>query len=397
MKTEMDLKRSLKKSRLTFNSEFLVTMTSTCTFVIHTNTPMKTNFIFYSILLSCCLVFNNTLSQNADRDFKYPNIILLIGDGNGLSQISAGNYVMGNQTAFDRFEFVGLIKVHADEVSILTDSAAAGTAIACGKKTKSGMLGMDAEKNELTSILEILKGKGYQTGLIATSTIVHATPAAFYAKVEARSEYELIASQLMSSSVDFFVGGGEKYFIEREDGKNLIKEFKQFEFVDNLDDFRSSQSEKIGYLTHENNPPSLLEGRTPTLGESLSVLLEKFDSNKPFFAMVEGSQIDWAGHDNDIEFLISEFKEFNQAIDISLDFAENNPSTLVIATADHETGGLSVNNGNLENNTIIDAWGTGGHTATFVPVFSFGYDAIEFSGLYENTEIFHKLKNIVSH
>ncbi|MCY4268497.1 MAG: alkaline phosphatase, partial [Flavobacteriaceae bacterium] len=219
---------------------------------------MKRSFLisFFFILLGC--------GQNAKNHNEYPNIILLIGDGNGLSQISAGNYVMNNQTAFDRFEFVGIIKVHADEISLLTDSAAAGTAIACGKKTKNGMLGMDAEKNELVSILEILKEKGYQTGLIATSTIVHATPAAFYAHVEARNEYELIASQLMSSSVDFFVGGGEKYFVEREDGKNLMVESKQFEFVGNLEDFQSSKSEKIGYLTHENNPPSLLEGRTPT-------------------------------------------------------------------------------------------------------------------------------------
>ncbi len=358
---------------------------------------MKTNFIFYFITLICGLFFSKTLCQNTNGDLNHPNIILLIGDGNGLSQISAGNYVMGNQTAFDRFEFVGLIKAHPNETTILTDSAAAGTAIASGEKTKNGMLGMDAEKNKLPSILELLKQKGYQTALISTSSIVHATPAAFYANVEARRQYELIAYQLMSSSVDFFIGGGKKYFTNRKDDKNLIQESTSFEFVDDLEAFQSNQSPKIGYLTYPGEPPSLLEGRTPTLEESLSAILEKFDRNQPFFVMVEGSQIDWAGHDNDIEFLISEFKEFNQAINISLDFAERNPSTLVIAAADHETGGLSVNNGNLENNTITDAWGTGGHTATFVPIFSSGYEAIEFSGLYENTEIFHKLKNIVSH
>lgn len=357
---------------------------------------MKSNFVFSSILiLLFCSVSNKSLSQNTDKDTKYPNIILLIGDGNGLSQISAGNYVMGNRTAFDRFEFVGIIKVHADETTILTDSAAAGTAIASGKKTKNGMLGMDSEKNQLTSILEILKQKGYQTALIATSSIVHATPAAFYAKVESRRQYELIASQLMSSSVDFFIGGGKKYFTEREDGKNLIEKSTRFEVVDNLKAFKSSKADKIGYLTHEGEPPSLLEGRKPTLVESLGAILEKFDSNTPFFLMIEGSQIDWAGHDNDIEFLISEFKEFSQAIDTSLDFAEKNPSTLVVATADHETGGLSVNNGNQKNNTIVDAWGTGGHTATFIPVFSSGYRAIDFTGLYDNTEIFHKLKSLV--
>ena len=351
-------------------------------------------FVFIAVF--SLLFLNKSYSQIDNPVSAFPNIILLIGDGNGLSQISAGNYSLGNQTSFDRFEFVGLQKPHPADDYLLTDSAASGTAIATGKKTLNGMVGMDPEKNALTSILEILHEKGYKSALIATSSIVHATPAAFYAKVEARREYQEIAKQLMTSPVDIFIGGGKKHFTDRKDDKNLLADNSVFDFVDSLEEFKQSNSDKIGFLTYPDEPPSILDGREPRLAVLIQAVLEKLDGENPFFLMVEGSQIDWAGHANDIEFLLEELREFDEAINLSLDFSKKNASTLVIATADHETGGLSITGGSQSKDTIVDSWGTGGHTATFIPVFSSGYKAIDFAGVYDNTEIFAKLLNLVS-
>ena len=325
-----------------------------------------------------------------------PNIILLIGDGIGVSQISAANYKLNNRTAFERFEYVGLQKVHPDDESIITDSAASGTAIACGIKTRNGMLGMDSEKITHKSILEISKALGYKTALIVTSTIVHATPASFYAKVESRRDYQRIAKQLTEVGVDVFIGGGEDYFTIRDDGENLLDNTNSHIFVNSLEELKSTEQLKIGYLTYPKDPPSFNEGRSPSLVELVPTVLEKLQKSGPFFLMIESSQIDWGGHAKDIEFVLSELIEFDSVIDITLDFAETYGNTLVVATGDHETGGLSVTGGNLKKNTISTNFANGSHTATMLPVFSSGVGAKQFSGIYENTEIFHKLVNLVS-
>jgi alkaline phosphatase len=142
---------------------------------------------------------------------KTPNIILMIGDGMGLSQISAGMYTSDNSTALEGFEYVGLSKTHALN-QLITDSAASGTAMACGVKTLNGVIGIDGRNNKHSSILELYKEKGYATGLLATSSIAHATPASFYAKVPSRRQYEDIALQLSEHNVDLFVGGGKTFF-----------------------------------------------------------------------------------------------------------------------------------------------------------------------------------------
>lgn len=329
------------------------------------------------------------------KDFS-PNIILLIGDGIGVSQISAANYKLNNRTSFERFEYVGLQKVHPDDESIITDSAASGTAIACGIKTRNGMIGMDSEKVPHKSILEFSKELGYKTALIVTSTIVHATPASFYAKVEARRNYQRIAEQLIEAEVDIFVGGGEDYFTNRDDGENLLDKMNSHIFVNSLEELVKTAQSKIGYFTYPKDPPSLNEGRTPSLVELVPAVLEKLQKSGPFFLMIESSQIDWGGHAKDIEYLLSELIEFDNVVDITLDFAEKHGNTLIVATGDHETGGLSVTNGNLKKNTISTNFANGSHTATMLPVFSSGVGAKQFSGIYENTEIFNKLIDLVS-
>lgn len=324
------------------------------------------------------------------------NLIFLIGDGTGLPQISAGNYVNNNQTALENFSYIGLSKTHSYD-QLVTDSAASGTAMACGEKTFNRVIGLDINKQPLTSLLELCQNKGYKTALIATSTIVHATPASFYAKVSSRYKYDEIAAQLMASNVNFFMGGGQKYFTARKDNRNLIEEDSSRDYVNSLKAFENSNSEKIGFITADNDPPKKMEGRTPLLPKMLATTLKKLQSQQaPFFLMVEASQIDWGGHANDIKYVLSEFEEFDQTIQTALDFAENEGNTLVVVTGDHETGGLVITGGNVEKNEIETRFSTSGHSGIMVPVFSYGPGAEKFKGIYENTEIFHKMKKSLS-
>ena len=113
--------------------------------------------------------------------------------------------------------------------------------------------------------------------------------------------------------------------------------------------------------------------------------------NEPFFLLVEGSQVDWGGHDNDLEYLTSEYIEFDRAIGVALNFVKKNPNTLLIVTADHETGGLGITSKSIEKLNSKVRFSTKGHTASMVPVFSTGVGANEFSGIYDNTEIFNKM------
>jgi len=345
-----------------------------------------------ALLLTLFTVFNVTGQKTPETPV---NIILMIGDGMGLSQITAGMYSNGNKTALEEFEYIGLSKTHSSE-NLVTDSAASGTAFACGKKTMNGVLGMDINKNKLSSILEICKSRGYITGLISTSSIVHATPASFYANVRSRYQYEDIALQLSENNIDYFIGGGEKHFKKRNDNRNLISEMKDYDMVNNLTKFSQSTSNKLGFFTYYDEPPSLNEGRKPMLDEALLATLDKFDQReKPFFIMVEGSQIDWGGHANEIDYITSEFKDFDGAISVAVNYVNANPNTLLIVTADHETGGLAITFGKTKAYTFKSDFNTGGHSATMVPVFSYGTCAKKFSGIYENTAIFDKMLETV--
>ena len=330
------------------------------------------------------------------QESKAPNIIMMIGDGMGLSQISSGMYSNNNYTSLERSQHVGLIKTHSLD-NLVTDSAASGTAMSSGVKTYNRVVGMDENFIPVKSILEISRDKGYMTAIIATSTIVHATPAAYYSKVKSRYDYNEIASQLSRSNINFFVGGGEKYFNDRRDKRNLMNEMDDYSFANSLENFIEINSNKIGFLTNYDEPIGKHEGRKPSLEDMVQATIKKLTSfNKPFFLLVEGSQIDWGGHDNDQKYMVSQFLEFNDAIQVVLDFAKKDKNTIVVVTADHETGGAAIVRGKLSDSTIKNRFVSTNHTASMVPVFSYGHQAHLFKGIYENTEIFNKLLSIVN-
>lgn len=275
---------------------------------------MYRKLILFLILCSCVNIFG--------QDSKPPNIIMMIGDGMGLSAISSGMYSNNNYTSLERSEYVGLLKTHSLD-NLVTDSAASATAMSSGVKTYNRTVGLDKNLNSVKSILEICRDKGYMTAIIATSTIVHATPASYYSKVKSRYQYDEIASQLSKSSINFFVGGGEKYFNDRLDGRNLMNEMDDYFFANSLESFKNNNSNKIGYLTYYDEPVGKHEGREPSLEYIAYITIQKLKSfDKPFFLLVEGSQIDWGSHDNDSEHLISEMLEFDRTIETVFNFAD---------------------------------------------------------------------------
>lgn len=322
----------------------------------------------------------------------------MIGDGMGLTQITAGMYSNGNKLELEKFPVVGLHKSYSSD-NLVTDSASGATAFACGIKTYNGAIGVNPDTVAVKTILEEAEEKNYATGLVATSTIVHATPASFIAHQKQRKMYEEIAADFVKTDIDLFIGGGKKYFDRREkDGRNLYEELAAKDYVVSdyfQEDFKNIEidpTKKFAYLTADADPLPVAQGRDylPSASKKSAEFLAAQD-DKPFFLMIEGSQIDWGGHANNSDYIVTEMLDFNKAIGEILKFAAADGETLVIVTADHETGGYSINPGSTMD-SLITEFTTDYHTAVMIPVFAYGPGAELFSGIYENTAIFDKMR-----
>lgn len=359
-------------------------------------TNVKIVLLFFFILNQIVLPFN--LVQSETNSTKKPkNVILIIGDGTGLSQVAITQYmVYGDKTmSFYTMPNVGLVTTHPLRDKI-TDSAAGATAMATGHKTFNGMVGMTPDSLPKETILESAKKLGMSTGLVATSHITDATPACFVAKAPKRSMHTVIAEQIAHSGVDVVLGGGIEYFLpksdtisERNDNLDLTKTIKEhgYDFVTNKTELNKSVSKKlfglfsVGGLKKAEGEPTL-----PEMTEKALQVLSK--DNDGFFLMIEGSQVDWAAHGNDLEGVMYHVSELEKSLALCLAFAEKNPGTLIVVTADHETGGLTLT-GREEGGkqTIQASWSTKGHSATPVPFYAKGPSSELFHGVIDNTDI----------
>ena len=326
------------------------------------------------------------------------NIIFMIGDGMGLAQISAALYSNNNRLNIARFPVVGFHKSYSFD-NLVTDSAAGATAFATGRKTYNNAIGVSHDTLPLNTILEECAEKGYATGIVATSSIVHATPAAFFAHAASREFYEEIAADFLEAPVDLAIGGGKTYFDNREfDRRNLIAELRANGHV--VEDFRTVELGKLKldpekrllYLTSEKHPTSVGNGRDYlSLATRIGPVFLGKRSEEGFFLMIEGSQIDWACHQRDGKNAVLETLDFDRAVGEALKFAAADKNTLVIVTADHETGGMSIQE-DSKMNRLSFGFTSNNHTAALVPVFAFGPGAWRFTGIYENTDIYYKMR-----
>ncbi len=356
----------------------------------------KKYLIFLTVALISTTVFCGTTQ-------KPKNIILLIGDGMGLSQVSASVLSISNDQ-FKKFPTIGLINTCAAD-KLITDSAASATAYATGNKTNNGKIGVDVNNKVLTNIFEIAKKKKKSTGIVVTCSVTNATPAAFLAHVESRKSEFDIAAQILNSNVDFLAGAGTDFFLpkelggKREDGKNYVDSMKAKNYFYSNDSTLiaslSTQKKFLGLygayaLPHGNK-------RDYTLGQLTNSAIQSLSKNsKGFFLMVEGSQIDWAADKNDKEYLFAEQKDFNSAIEEALKFAEKDKNTLVIVLSDHDTSSLGISGLNKETGVLDVVWATRYHTANFVGMFSYGSGSTLFGGIQENNEVGKKLISLVN-
>ena len=329
-------------------------------------------------------------------DKKAKNIILMIGDGMGTGQITAGLAANKGKLNMMLFPVGGLVKTNSAN-DLVTDSAAGGTSMATGQKTNNGMISIDPDGKPLTTILEVAEKNGKSTGLVVTSKVVDATPAAFYAHVDSRYLEQRIASEFMKIDIEFLVGGGNTYFTERLDQRNLATalETKGYDVVDNIADLGQSQSDRIVGLIYHQDPPSIIMGRGEMLVLSTLKAIEVLSKNESgFFLVIEGSQIDWGSHGSNPLYVAEEVMDFDRAIGIALQFAAKDQETLVIVTADHETGGMTVAGGSYEKGEFDGIFNMKEHSANVVPIFAYGPSAYKFGGFYENTDIHKKMMEI---
>ncbi len=321
---------------------------------------------------------------------KVKNIILLIGDGMGLGQVSSGMFANQNELTMTQLKHIGLSKTQAAD-DFTTDSAAGGTAMATGTKTKNRYIGLDPQGNKVENLPEHVAPLGFVSGIVTTDQLTGATPAAFFAHQPERDMSEAIANDLKQSPLSLVISAGGKAF-----ENNGILDAAGFVSVEGLPQINRIEAQKAAYFAAQGGLASKVQGRGDFLPEAVKAATTFLSAkNKPFFLMVENSFIDSGGHSNKTDMIVEEVIDFDRAITEAIKFADENGETLVVVTADHETGGLSLPQGNLSNQEVEGQFHTHDHTGIMVPVFAYGPHAQVFAGVYENTAIHAKIKEII--
>ncbi|MDE5431264.1 alkaline phosphatase [Elizabethkingia meningoseptica] len=317
---------------------------------------------------------------------KVKNVILLIPDGTSLPQYYAAFTANKGKLNVFNMKATGYSKTNSSNAYI-TDSAPGSTAFATGVKTKNTFVGVDSEGKALVQVPDIIAAKGMPSGLISTGDVTDATPADFYAHSDNRNSSEPILKDFVSSKTKILIGGPTSGL--SEDNLQKIKTAK----IDLYRDLKSVN--KINNRTLIIDPLAsqrITNGRGNWLADAFDLTLNDLKNNKNgFFMMVEASQTDGGGHSNNLEQLVTELLDFDHVVGKAMKFADDNKETLVVVLGDHETGGLTLLDGSLKEGWVFGNFSTNDHTAIPSSVFAYGPNSKEFTGLFENTEIFNKI------
>lgn len=367
---------------------------------------MKTRTRILVTVLICAAVLALLLLREAEPEPRY--MLLFIGDGMGPAQREAAEAFAGRELVMNHLPVRGSTTTFASNQTI-TDSAAAATAMACGQKTANGVLGQTPEGTNLQTIAEQAAERGMRVGIVSSVSLDHATPAGFYAHVPSRDRYYEIGLQLAASGFDYFAGGG---LVDPLGIKAVAKGYVPtatvavvtaitnagYTVVSKREDFEAlvPGSGKV-LAVHPRLDGAAMpyaadrqEGE-PTLAEFTRKGIELLDNERGFFLMVEGGKIDWASHANDSARLLPEVVAFDAAVQAGVAFAEAHPyETLLIVTADHETGGLMIGE---ESGTL--RWLTTGHTPQPVTTTAMGVGAERLAGEHDNTEIYRVMAEML--
>ena len=327
---------------------------------------------------------------------KVRNVIFMIGDGMGLEQLSTA-WVVNNRhlNITDNISKIGLQWTYSAN-KLVTDSAAAGTALATGNKTKNGKIGVSVDNEPMETLTEYAKSKGKKTGTSVVCRICDATPAVFSTHYHDRDSLHRIIAQFVDSNLDFLSGGGLKWWENRPDGRDLTAEVeaKGYTFVKDIESLKAVESGPVIALTaYKELPPALDRGTAHQ--DAVRKALELLDNKKGFFLMVEGSCIDDWCHANKVGYAVEEILDFDRTVGVVLEWAAKDGETLVIVTADHSTGGMTLLGGNVKKQKVAVNFANDGHNGIALPVYAWGPGAEKFVGIYENAELSRKIREFI--
>lgn len=333
----------------------------------------------------------------APKGNKVKNVILMIGDGMSLMHMYSAWVANRGHLFLDNAQYVGLSKTYCLD-KLITDSGAGGTALASGKKTKYHSVGVDGDGNPAKSLVEYAADNGLSSGVAVTCRLWDATPADFCCHIVDRDNEDGVMADYVNTKAQVVVGPGWSKMINRPDGRDLFKELKKkgFQMPRSLDEFDRVKDGKVFCVTDSFDTP-LPAVRGNYLERAALKAIDILDKNpNGFFLMIEGSQLDDYGHFNDIDLLMQETHDFDRTIGAIFDWAAKDGETLVVVTADHETGGLTLVDGDLQEGKIVCKFSTGGHSGVMVPIYAFGPGSENFSGIIENTDIANKIKQLLN-
>ena len=327
---------------------------------------------------------------------KVKNVILMIGDGMSLAHMYTAWTANRGQLWLENAQYTGLSKTWCTN-RLVCDSGSGGTALATGQKTCYHAVGTDPQGNPLTTLCDLAKAKGKSAGIAVTCRLWDATPCDFSCHNLDRDKEQELIGDYPTSGLDYAFGGGAKYFTNRADGRDIFKELEAngYHVSRTWDDLAAWKSGKVFAVPYDVDTP-LPDERGDLLARASLKGIELLNQNRNgFFMMVEGSQLDDYGHFNQLDLLMKETLDFDQTIGKMMKWAAQDGETLVVVTADHETGGLTLVEGNKDEGEVTCCFSTKSHSGVMVPVYAFGPGSEQFSGIMENTDIFKKIKALM--
>lgn len=334
----------------------------------------------------------------APKGKKVKNVILMIGDGMSLMHVYTAWAANRGKLWLENAQATGLSKTWAVK-KLVTDSGSGGTSLATGVKTVYHAVGVDPEGKPLTSLVDVAKELGKDAGMAVTCRLWDATPCDFCSHNIDRDKEEELVGDYPTSGVDFVFGGGAQKFTNRKDGRDIFKELqkKGYHVSRTLDDFFAyEKNSRIFAVPYDKDTP-LPDERGDLLARASMKGISLMNQNKNgFFMMIEGSQLDDYGHFNQLDLLMKETLDFDQTVGEVMKWAAKDGETLVVVTADHETGGLTLVNGNKDEGRVECCFSTKDHSGAMVPVYAFGPGAENFTGIFENTDVFKKIKKLMT-
>lgn len=334
----------------------------------------------------------------APKGKKVKNVILMIGDGMSLMHVYTAWAANRGKLWLENAQATGLSKTWAVK-KLVTDSGSGGTSLATGVKTVYHAVGVDPEGKPLTSLVDVAKELGKDAGMAVTCRLWDATPCDFCCHNIDRDKEEELVGDYPTSGVDFVFGGGAQKFTNRKDGRDIFKELqkKGYHVSRTLDDFFAyDKNSRIFAVPYDKDTP-LPDERGDLLARASMKGISLMNQNKNgLFMMIEGSQLDDYGHFNQLDLLMKETLDFDQTVGEVMKWAAKDGETLVVVTADHETGGLTLVNGNKDEGRVECCFSTKDHSGAMVPVYAFGPGAENFTGIFENTDVFKKIKKLMT-